>query len=211
MDRFLKRVVHREDAIKAWFGAKDIGAIHSAIQSLLVALPEDEIFEGFVSGFSRMFEYCGNNPSVIAVDFSWYYAGRPTGEALAYGYEEFKTKGTLSKTDLGPKDIPGVEIKSEPGDMAAEYFAAIPVHRALNEWTKLKPEIDKLLADNENYGDAILLLDEIVNLWNYRIAVNAVTHAAQSLGVASSARQRLAWVVMTPHERNSVAIFTLKQ
>ncbi len=198
MDKFLKRILARESSTHDWLTLNGHEKISTAIQEMLETQKNEILFSKFEAGLDRAFKYCAGNSDTQALDFSWYYAGRETGEALAYGYSEIKTKGTLARSDLGPEEISGVEIKSSPGDIIDEHFAGLPTHIALNAFVKqVKPMTDSCPAD------VVVLTTDLINLWNYQRAIEAIAICLERKTYSLAPKF---WVTMTRHERGSVPI-----
>jgi hypothetical protein len=202
MSKFLKRILTRESSIHDWLSVNGHKKISSSIQEFLESQKKESLLRMFEAGLDRAFKYCANNSEIKALDFSWYYAGRETGEALAYGYLEIKTRGTLARSDLGPEEIPGVEIKSSPGDITSEHFAGLPTHIALNAFVnQIKPITDNCPAD------VVVLTTDLINLWNYQRAMEAMAICMDREKYGLSPEF---WVTMTRHERGSVPIAHIK-
>jgi hypothetical protein len=198
MNKYLKRILMRESSIHGWLSANDHEKTSTSIQALLESQKSESLSRMFESGLDKAFKYCAESSDIKSLDFSWYYAGRETGEALAYGYSEIKTNGTLAKSDLGPEEIPGVEIKSTSGNIIHEHFAGIPTHIALNAFVNhVKPLIDHCSTD------VIVLTTDLINLWNAQRAIEALAICMEQEKYVLA--QKL-WVTMTRHERGSVPI-----
>lgn len=198
MNKYLKRILTRESSIHDWLSANSHEKTSTSIRELLESQKTESLLRLFETGLDKALKYCAENPEIKYLDFSWYYAGRETGEALAYGYSDIKTKGTLAKSDLGPEEIPGVEIKSTSGDIIHEYIAGIPTHIALNEFVNHgKPLVDNCPAD------VVVLTTDLINLWNAQRAIEALAICIKR-GKYDLAKKL--WVTMTRHERGSVAI-----
>ncbi len=202
MSKFLKRIASREKAIQEWLKANGHEEILSTIEQCLKTLPQDELAHRFESGIDQSFKFCSNSPGIQALDFSWYYAGRETGEALAYAYDDIKSKGTLAKSDLGPDELPGVEMKSNPNDIVAEHFAALPTHVALNTFVS---DIKPLTTDSA--ADVLVVSTDLINLWNYQRVFEAISACIASEQYSLEGNF---WVTLTRHERSSVPIAQIK-
>lgn len=198
IDKFLKRILTRESSIHDWLTQNGYKKISIAIQEMLETQKNEILFSKFEAGLDKAFKYCAENSDIKALDFSWYYAGRETGEALAYAYSEIKTNGTLAKSELGPEDISGVEIKASPGDIIDEYFAGLPTHIALNAFVnQVKPMTDSCPAD------VVVLTTDLINLWNYQRAFEAIAVCVEREKYGLTPKF---WVTMTRLERGSVPI-----
>ncbi len=201
MNKYLKRILTRESSIHDWLSANSHEKTSTSIQELLESQKTESLLNLFEGGLDTALKYCSENPEVKYLDFSWYYAGRETGEALAYGYSDIKTKGSLAKSDLGPEEIPGVEIKLTSGDIIHEYFAGIPTHIALNDYVNhVKPLIDHCPAD------VVVLATDLISLWNAQRAIEAleICMKREKYGLAEKL-----WITMTRQERGSVAIASI--
>jgi hypothetical protein len=198
MDKFLKRILTRESSTHDWLTKNGYETISTTIQEVLEPLKSESLFAKFEAGLDKAFKYCAEHSDIKALDFSWYYAGRETGEALAYGYSEIKTKATLARSDLGPEEISGVEIKSSPGDIINEHFSGLPTNIALNAFVnQIKPMMGPCPADVD------VLTTDLINLWNYQRAIEALAVCVEreKYGLAPKF-----WVTMTRQERGSVPI-----
>lgn len=203
MNKFQKRVEKRETAIKLWLSSHGYDEIMDSTYEALNTIAKHDIRSGFYKGIDRALNHIFTTPSIMAIDFSWYFASRETGEALAYAYDGVKTKGTLAKSDVGPKELPGIEIKAQMGGMVDEYFAALPTDTALNMWVNvLKPKVLNL----ENSDVRYLTLD-LVRLWNYKIALEVFDQWREESEIASILERPSFWVLLTQHERNPLPLF----
>lgn len=80
----------------------------------------------------------------------------------------------MSKTDLGPKKIPGIESDLKHGDLLEEDFSELPVDRAINLWVEnLNPHVQKAKDKKELPFDADDILVDLFQIWNYRIGLEA--------------------------------------
>ena len=190
----------RRASIIDWLNTHEQEAIVSSTEKMLLSLDREELLVRFYKGITEGLDYCNEMPEIRCLDFSWYYAGRETGEALAYAHDGIKTKATLSKSDLGPEGLPGIEIKADVDNLIAEYFAAIPVHIALNRYTtEIKPYAETISPD------VVVLSLELVNLWNYSLAIEAFNKCAKNYDDNCFNGNKL-WVTLTSHDRSPIPV-----
>ncbi len=211
MNTYLKRIIRREQALAEWLIQNNAEQYLNKTNRLLNDLPEDMILSQFTEGLKKGLQHCVKNESIKALDYSWYFGTKAPTEALAYGLDMHKTKGTLSKTDLGPDKIPGIEIKSEVGNIVDEYFASLPVDLALNLWTeKLSPDIDSAISNNQLLCNVGISIIELLQLWNYKLGIKA-GESLPGIDTTQKLKNRSPfWVTMTCHERWSVPIMLIK-
>ncbi len=211
MNTYLKRIIKREQALTEWLIQNNAEKYLNKTNHLLTDLSKDTILSQFTEGLKEGLQHCVQDETIRALDYSWYFTTDAPGEALAYGLDMLKTKGTLSKTDLGPDEIPGVEIKSEVGSIVDEYFASLPVHLALNLWTEeLSSDVNSAINNNQLSVNVRLLLVDLIQLWNYKLGIEA-GESLQNTDEAQKLKSRSPfWVAMTRHERWSVPIMLIK-
>jgi len=204
VSKFLKRVETRRSAAIQWLHENGGGHLVSSIDELLTPLPRDEFVQAFKVGFEEGLHFCLAHPEICALEYSWYYGGSETGEALAYGYDSIKTKGTLDKYDLGPEGLPGVEMKATFGSIIEEYFAAIPTHKAINRYVEaIRPRAQELSSD------AVDLTIDLINLWNYQIAID-VFESLIPVDLIEQLTNRQLWVVLRRQGRPAVPVAFIK-
>jgi len=200
VNKYIKRLAARKSAIIDWLNTHEQTDILSSTENMLLSLDKNQLFERYYEGMKKGLDYCSNIPEARCLDFSWYYGGRETGEALAYAYDGIKTKGTLSKSDLGPEGLSGIEIKADMDNMIAEYFAAIPLHIALNHYTtEIKPYAEKISPE------VVVLSLELINLWNYSLAIESLSKCAANYNDNCFSNDKF-WITLTRHERSSIPI-----
>ncbi len=132
MDKFATRLIKREEGIRDWLNKNNLGPLLKKADQILDSLPRKEIKKEFQDEIKRALKYCAKKGEINALDYEWYYGGSEIGGAHAYGFDSCVTKGSLSKTDLGPDELPGIELKLEHGNLIDEYFSEIPIHHAIN-------------------------------------------------------------------------------
>lgn len=211
MNTYLNRIIKREKSLTEWLIQNNAEKYLNKTNKLLNDLPEDIILSKFIDGLEKGLQHCVKNKTIKALDYSWYFCTKAPTEALAYGLDMHKTKGSLSKTDLGPDEIPGIEIKSEAGNIVDEYFASLPVDLALNLWTgTLSSEINSAISNNSLHCDAKVSIVELIQLWNYKLGIMA-GESLQDKDETRKLKDRSPfWVTMTSHERWSVPIMLIK-
>ncbi|AUP81710.1 hypothetical protein C1H87_20590 [Flavivirga eckloniae] len=129
---------------------------------------------------------------------------------MAYGLDGCKTKGKLSKTDLGPKELPGIELDLEHGDLIDEYFAEIPVNYAINAMVeKISPVFEQEEWFGDLLGDVESVITDYFQIWNYKVGYEACEQLRESSVVVKLKSRGPFWVTMTRHERWSVAIMLI--
>ncbi len=93
---------------------------------------------------------------------------------VAYAFDSCKGQGKLSKTDLGPKEIPGIESDLKHGSLLEDGFSELPVDRAINLWVEnLDPHVQKAKDKKELSFDADDILVDLFQIWNYQIGLEA--------------------------------------
>lgn len=210
MNTYLKRIIKREQALEQWLIKNNAKDYLDKTTYLLNDLPKDAILLQFTEGLKKGLQHCVQNQTIKALDYSWYFSTKAPTEALAYGLDMHKTKGTLSKTDLGPDNIPGIEIKSEAGNIVDEYFASLPVEIALNLWTeKLSTDINSAISNNQLHSDVELSIVELIQLWNYKLGIKAGESLLHADEVQKLKNRSPFWITMTSHERWSVPIMLI--
>lgn len=204
MDKFAKRILKRENGIKNWLKNNQLESLLQKADEILDNLPREEIKNDFEKGIKSALQHCIKNDSIKALDFEWYYAGRETGSALAYGFDHCLSKGTLSKSDLGPEELPGIELKLEHGNLIDESFAEIPTSNAINELVrKIKP----IIKEHNNHVKDVIT--DYFQIWNYKIGYETC-NLLKGSDIETALKNRSPfWVTMTRHERWSVPIMLI--
>ncbi len=211
MDKFAKRLLKREEAICDWLKKKSLDSLLIKADQILNSLPREEIKEEYQNSIKKALEHCVENDEIKALDFQWYYGGHEVGGALAYGLDSCVCNGRLSKTDLGPDELPGIELELEHGDLIDEDFSEIPVYHAINTLvTEMNPIIEQSEKELGNLlGDTEQLITEYFQIWNYKVAHEACEQLKESDVVEKLSSRAPFWVTMTRHERWSVAIMLI--
>lgn len=204
------RLDKRETAIRQWLTENNAAHLLEAADTLLKQLPAADIAKEFQDDLEAGLAYCAGHEDIKALDFSWYYGGDHVGEAFAYALDDCETKGRLSKTDLGPDELPGIEIDLDHGDLIDEDFASLAVFHAINTWVEhLKPRVDQAIEQGLVPGDTDTLMVELFQIWNYRKGCEA-GRALQASAAAKALEPRAPfWVTLTRHERWSVPIMLI--
>ena len=211
MDKFLKRLIKREEGIRDWLKKNMLESLLIEADQILNRLPREEIKKEFQGSIAKALEHCVENDEIKALGFEWYYSGNEIGGALAYGFDSCACNGRLSKTDLGPKELPGIELKLEHGNLVAEYFAEVPVNHAINAMVK---EMESILEQSEKeignlLGDAQDIITDYFQIWNYKIGHEACEQLKESDAVNKIRSRAPFWITMTRHDRWSVAIMLI--
>lgn len=127
------RFTNRENGIKEWLVQNNAKRFLTRTEELLSSLPKEEILHEFVSGINTAIQFCVEQNKIAALDFSWYYGGDPID--VAYAFDSCKGQGKLSKTDLGPKEIPGIESDLKHGSLLEDGFSELPlIERSIFGW-----------------------------------------------------------------------------
>ena len=210
MDKFAKRLIKRENAIKDWLTKNNLDFVLNKADQILNNLPKETIKASFKSEIERALQHCIENNKIKALDFQWYYGGREIGGALAYGIDSCKTKGSLSKTDLGPEELPGIEINLKHGNLVDHSFAEIPVSIAINKMVK---EIKPLLKESEEIGglfkNTSYVITDYFQIWNYKIGHEVCDELRESDTEKALKNRAPFWITMTRQERWSVPIMLI--
>ncbi|EMK18536.1 LIC13197/LIC10919/LIC10469 family protein [Leptospira kirschneri] len=200
------RFTNRENGIKEWLVQNSAKQFLTRAEELLASLPKEEILQEFISGINTAIQFCVEQNKIAALDFSWYYGGDPIDVAYAYGLASCKGQGKLSKTDLGPNEIPGVESDLEHGNLLEEDFSELPVDRAINLWVEnLDPHVQKAKDKKELPFDADDILVDLFQIWNYRIGLEACKNISTEFQDVLKKRKPF-WITMSRHERWAVPI-----
>ncbi len=211
MNTFYKRLKKRELALEKWLNENNAKEYLDETTLLLSTMPKSTIAEEFLEGLKKGIIHCEENEEIKALDYSWYLGERNSGEALAYGLDMYKTKGKLSKSDLGPEGLPGIEIKSQVGAIIDEYFASLPVHYAINKWKESQSSIIDIAIESDTIpSEAKECLLELVAIWNYKIAIECGEELLSSVSINSIRKRSPFWVTLTTHERDSIPILVIK-
>lgn len=204
MKKFINRLLKKEEGIRDWLKTNKLESLLHKADQILNNLPREEIKKEFEEEIKRALEHCAKNTDIKALDFSWYYAGREIGGALAYGLDSCISK--VSKTDLGPDELPGLELKLKHGVLIDEYFAEIPVYHAINALVK---DIMPILEKMEIYDDTDDLITYYFEIWNYKIAYEVCQQLSESDVVVALKSRAPFWITMTRQDRWPVGIMLI--
>lgn len=211
MDKFLKRLIKREEGIRDWLKKNNLGSLLTDADQILNALPREDIKKEYQDSIKEALEHCVENDEIKALDFQWYYSGYEVGGALAYGLDSCTCNGSLSKTDLGPDGLPGIELKLEHGDLIDDDFMEIPVYYAINAMVnKMNPvlqqsekELGQLLGDTQD------VITDYFQIWNYKVGYEACEQLRESDIVKKLRNRAPFWITMTRHDRWPIAIMLI--
>lgn len=205
MNKYLKRLLKREKAIKNWLEKNHFEQFLHKADQILESLPREAIKKEYEEGIQEALKHCSENNEIRALDFQWYYAGREIGKALAYGLDSCSGKGNLSKSDLGPEDLPGIEAKLDHGILVDEYFAQIPVNYAINRM------VEEMMQDLNQSGhqDRKYVVTDYFQIWNYKIG-SEVCEALQDSEMVLKLKDRAPfWITMSVQGRSPIAIMSV--
>ncbi|EMJ94190.1 LIC13197/LIC10919/LIC10469 family protein [Leptospira alstonii] len=200
-----ENLVKRENAIHNWLKNHNAETFLQKAQTLLSELDRKKILSEFADGIERALIYCSQNERIKALDFSWYYDGSEVDVAPAYGLDSGKSNGALSNTDLGPKELPGIEVELKHGYLIKEDFSSLPTHYAINAFVSdLLEEIEDAEDKKKIPFESETVFTDLFQIWNYRIGVEA----CKTLKNHEKRLERRSpfWVTMTRHERWSIPI-----
>jgi hypothetical protein len=203
MTKLLERIIKREEAIIKWLKMNNFEKILNKADEVISSLDRASIKKEFSEEIKSALAYCAENTDIQSLDFEWYYNGEEIGGALAYGYYECNNDGELSKTDLGPYDLPGIETNIEHIDVIDEDFAEIPVNKAINLMVEhINPIID------DDSCDAVIT--DYFQIWNYKLACEVCDEVKESKAVIALKSRAPFWVTMSRHERWAVPIMFIE-
>ncbi|WP_034228485.1 LIC13197/LIC10919/LIC10469 family protein [Aquimarina pacifica] len=210
MDKFAKRLLKRETGIRDWLKSNKLEWLLEKVDEVIYNLPAEDIKNKFQKEIKRGLQHCVKKNEIRALDFQWYYGRGEIGGALAYGFDSCLTKGSLSKTDLGPRDLSGIELKLEHGNIIDQYFAEIPVSIAINEMIKkINPIVEQSKEIGNLLGDVEDVITDYFQIWNYKIGAEACEQLRGThLELALKSKAPF-WVTMTRHERWSIPIMLI--
>ncbi|EKO78715.1 MULTISPECIES: hypothetical protein [Leptospira] len=200
------RFTNRENGIKEWLVQNNAKRFLTLTEELLSSLPKKEILQEFILGINTAVQFCTERNKIAALNFSWYYGRDPIDVAYAYAFASCKGQGKLSKTDLGPEEIPGIESDLEHGSLLEGDFSELPVNRAINLWVEnLDSSVQKAMNKKELTSDAEDILIDLFQIWNYRIGLEACDYiSAESKNILK--KRKPFWITMSRHERWAVPI-----
>lgn len=211
MDKFLKRLIKREEGIRDWLEKNKLDSLLIKADQILNSLPREEIKKEYQESIEEALQHCVENEEIKALDFQWYYGGDQVDGALAYGSDNCVCDGSLSKTDLGPDELPGIELEFEQGDIIDDEFMEIPVYHAINAMVK---EMNPVLQQSEKelgqlLGDTQDVITDYFQIWNYKVGYEACEQLQESDVVKKLKSRAPFWVTMTRHGRWPVAIMLI--
>ncbi|MCD1183404.1 hypothetical protein [Leptospira sp. Pond_2020] len=212
------RFTKREEAIKIWLSKNNADSFLIQAENLLAILPSEQIENEFFSGIERGIKFCNENEtiyseilkkfkSVKALDFQWYFDGNTSDVAFAYALDSCKGFGNISGTDLGPREIPGIESDLKHGYLVYEDFSSIPVHHSINSYVEnLQDPVRESIDEDRISSEVEVLLLDLFQIWNYKIAYEVCKRISDWEGLK---KRSPFWVTMTRHDRWSVPIFLI--
>lgn len=204
------KLVAREVAIKSWLKQNGAAEYLNEAERLLADVDHASLREEFVDEIEGALIGCIENEEIRALDFSWYYGGSPIDVAYAYGLSHGESTGALSNTDLGPKELPGIEIEMEHGHLIDEDFSCLSVYRVFNIWvTELKPVIENANFTNEVASNMESLFTELFQIANYKLGYDACQDPRIKTLFPQLHSRAPFWVTMTRHGRWSVPILVI--
>lgn len=210
MKELLNILLNRKEGIKDWLKKNNLELFLEKADQILNDLPREKIKEEFKNGITKALKFCLENNEIKALDFEWYYSKGKVSKAFAYGLDDCSGDNNLSKSDLGPKELPGIELKLEHGNLIDEDFSEIPVNIAINEMVEhLLPTLEQSKELGNLLGDAENVITDYFQIWNYKLGYEVCKELVNSDVVKKLKNRSPFWVTMTRHWRCPVGIMLI--
>jgi hypothetical protein len=202
-NEYLQRLEVREIAIHEWLKKNSLSQLSRQSNDLLSSLDRNLILQEFTDGMNTGIEACLEVSTIKGLDFSWYFDGDEPDAAYAYAFDSVRKTASLSNTDLGDPSLPGIECDLKYDKMVNQDFADLPVYHSINLYVEhLQNDLDESVEVNPHDTDSLVL--NLFEIWNYKLAIEAIRKLSNESQKALSTRSF--WITMTRHERWPVAI-----
>lgn len=207
---YKQRITERSEGIRDWLKKNKLEEYLIKSDTLLDSLDKEKIKNEFKDFIQQAIVHCVENEDIKALDFQWSYSGSPVYGAFAYGLNDCTCDGTLSNSDLGPKDIPGIEVDIKHGDQIDEDFSELPVYHAINLYVeRMEPNIFQSEILGPLWGVTDTLLTDYFQIWNYKIACEVFEEFETDGGLDELKDRAPFWITMTRQDRYSVVVMVV--
>lgn len=207
---YKERILKRAEGIRDWLKNNKLEEYLIKADALLDSLDKEKIKNEFKEFIQQAIDHCVENEDIKALDFQWAYSGSPVYGAFAYGLNDCTCDGALSNTDLGPKDIPSIEVDIKHGDAIDEDFSELPVYHAINMYVEhMEPNIFQSETLGSLWGLTDTLLTDYFQIWNYKIACEVFEEFEADGGLDELKDRAPFWITMTRQDRYSVVVMVV--
>lgn len=203
------RFEKREADIHLFLAEHGVRHLWDEAKKKIEQLPADEIQHTFQEQLSAALDFCLKKPEIKALDFSWYFDGRPIDVAYAYGLSSIQSANVLANTDLGPQEFQQLETDADFGYAVDEEFAYLDLSTSINTYVDWSDNLRKAVSGMDYEDDILQSIEDLFVIFNYRQAYLAGMQLLEKTKPEGLALNRPFWVSITRHGRWAVPVMVI--
>jgi len=212
LSNYRERLEARGTAIRAWLAARAPGGLPVALERI------DEGLERIDSAALRseldlagVFEDLADEGHQDAAMVMFLWTHNAWQQADGYSFEAVEGTDDVSRTDLGPDELPGIETElEEQGEI--DEVAGLVIDEALAPWrTELADEFDRAVAERPvaDAADVRRVCEELFRIELYRTAVDAAEDCRAQAREAGFGGRQPFFIAFKQHGRWAIPVLRL--